>query len=762
MSGFEAFLTGWANARAQSNIREQDKADEEENRIRGLAQRGMQMAQQRTALATGAKTMADQLLSWGATPDMVQAALGQGQQGLAEFHKTVKGVHQSLGAEEAKRYLNSEDGKYVQLDLGGSQSVGQEGLYGLIERTYGLPTSAVAGDYKAPERSIFGKIFGSQNYKEQMLQDLDAEMGGVGGYSVYDLSTIGTLPDYMPNAGGASITYKQPTIYTTQDFDKEQDNITSFVSRFASQNTDYAVNVKEYEEKSLEFRKQERQIKAIQEDANLTDTQKAEQVSAIMGSDTYKIAKADMELARDAKNEKLIPAITQFAQRQGSQYFNSSRYYEEINDFTMQTYGFKVYSDEQIEDEKAAEEVVKQLGGGSLAEPAAAAGDNLEDTQEDIAPKVEAEYTFKTKSGQDLEVIKVDGVDIVRVPETGATMNEQMSQLMIQAAKSEGENLSPVLSTKGYTPQYEYNEGDAQKAAEVKQAIIDYKQELPPELQEEYDAFIGSDSGSVAFSSILADKPLPEDIQKEIEKFEAEDVPSFTEFFSGFTGIFSKAYEALKGEPKKTTEDMNAMELQGYLNQQAGRPQNGRGKAGPKPTIEPKPEQEYISYEQWQGMSRQEREDLGLPTSKVGVQQITRGGMIALPEGVSSPFTETEVVMPDEPMLDIPSPSEVDTTVASRTDRPMGGLGVMTPTKPSDVTTDAGPSVETAVLEDKLAKVHGEGAKELKTFVNKMYSKSGLKTADVTRIIKATQKLPKTGTRDKVLAELFQLRDSMK
>jgi len=39
-----------------------------------------------------------------------------------------------------------------------------------------------------------------------------------------------------------------------------------------------------------------------------------------------------------------------------------------------------------------------------------------------------------------------------------------------------------------------------------------------------------------------------------------------------------------------------------------------------------------ITLEQWEDMSRKQREALGLPTSKVGIQQITRNGIIELPK----------------------------------------------------------------------------------------------------------------------------------
>lgn len=51
----------------------------------------------------------------------------------------------------------------------------------------------------------------------------------------------------------------------------------------------------------------------------------------------------------------------------------------------------------------------------------------------------------------------------------------------------------------------------------------------------------------------------------------------------------------------------------------------------------------YIRYEQWEKMNRKQRKAAGLPTSKVGVQQIVRGGLIKLPTD-EQPQVEVESV----------------------------------------------------------------------------------------------------------------------
>ena len=77
----------------------------------------------------------------------------------------------------------------------------------------------------------------------------------------------------------------------------------------------------------------------------------------------------------------------------------------------------------------------------------------------------------------------------------------------------------------------------------------------------------------------------------------------------------------------------------------------------PQPDVDteaPTIERDTITIEEWRGMSRPERRELGLPESVTGVQQITRGGIIELPEGVSRPPEMGDVPAPDMPQPELP------------------------------------------------------------------------------------------------------------
>ena len=66
------------------------------------------------------------------------------------------------------------------------------------------------------------------------------------------------------------------------------------------------------------------------------------------------------------------------------------------------------------------------------------------------------------------------------------------------------------------------------------------------------------------------------------------------------------------------------------------------------PTVEESIRPKTITYEQWKKMSTKKRKALGLPTTKVGVQQIVRGGVITLEE--DKPTIKTDSAKFEETM----------------------------------------------------------------------------------------------------------------
>lgn len=411
-AGLEGFLTGFFGARAEGMQRDRDKADAAEERLRNIAQRNSIIAQNRTSMAATAKSMGDQLLSWGATPEQIQAALGSGQAGLADLYKTVSTVHSTLDADEAKRFLGT-----VGADLGAAGAVGKEGLDNLYKSTFGLPMGMKTGDYKAPEESTLAKLFGYTDRKAKMMQNLDEEMSGVGGYSVYDLTTIGELPDYMPGSAGENIMYKAPSIYTQA---KYSDSI---------QDVDSSLRLME---SSDAYKNASKNI------TGLSDKIQEEKLRQDPNEETLKNLEK-LKLEEEQKiNSMRDNVIKEAVLTQSNSYFNSDTYLEDMSRYVTNSLGYTPsWMPDLIESEKEVNAIVNQsLGGGLVGEygdqtAAALAG------VDPVVAKPTVINTIKSEAGKELNVVEVDGKTLVQT--TGGTlMSEEDSAEVIAAAEEAG------------------------------------------------------------------------------------------------------------------------------------------------------------------------------------------------------------------------------------------------------------------------------------------------------------------------------------
>jgi hypothetical protein len=125
-------------------------------------------------------------------------------------------------------------------------------------------------------------------------------------------------------------------------------------------------------------------------------------------------------------------------------------------------------------------------------------------------------------------------------------------------------------------------------------------------------------------------------------------------------------------------------------------------------------------------------------------------------ENEPSAMTRSRAPLADtrtEPDATVPSISAVN-----RGDRPSG---LMSPNKDTrkvnvgDLATFADPE-----LMSNIKRLHGSGSKLFKDFDNKI-SSGTMKPADISRLIKATRKLPNTKSKDELLNSLFDLRDAL-
>ena len=207
-----------------------------------------------------------------------------------------------------------------------------------------------------------------------------------------------------------------------------------------------------------------------------------------------------------------------------------------------------------------------------------------------------------------------------------------------------------------------------------------------------------------------------------------------------------------------------------------------------------KPEQKYITYEDWEGMTKDARKLLGLDVSKVRIQNMVRGGKIPVGEvGFDpNPFKMEQIdeagqtkeqlaeaiiqLVKDGTDIGGMSADEIlrmtdrDYDYEARQDAmslqeeqtmTLQEQGIMN--KPGQDTT--APFVDTespaepvksttlADLEDMIQRLHGSDSKVAKDYA-KLLDRRKPNYTQIAKFIRATKKLPNSATKNKLLAEL--------
>ena len=357
------------------------------------------------------------------------------------------------------------------------------------------------------------------------------------------------------------------------------------------------------------------------------------------------------------------------------------------------------------------------------------------------------------------------------------------------------------------------------KTPEVQESIDSFKDSLPEDLKSEYDSFINGEGGQLTFESILSDKPLPTDIQEELKKFESEEVPSLMDYLRSIkdtvlredvrdtsdvkpdyaaaaqrapdhvvklgeqatkmwsdlseavTGYQKVAQDARKAKAKVEERKRNMSEretIEAFDRQFIADWKNMPASVktivlGSKPKKKGMTEEETIRdldrqfIKDWEGMPVQ---------NKVIIRDVLYGKRVEeFTEEENKRLNEMREAHPEWfidtllDSLDVPAPSQVDTTYPSRPDFGPGIMSRMKPSEPKEVDLEGAPKIGDVAFENMLERVHGGSSKIVEDFRKKITA--GLKAADVTRLIKSTQGLPKTKSRDTLLMSLYDLRDAL-
>lgn len=746
---FQALMQGFLETKTADIQERKQEARNYKDRMRAIADRNAAIAQQRTSMYTSSKAMGDQLLKLGATPDLIQSALKSGQDGLTNLYKTVQSVNTKLGPEEAKSFLKSDD--FVNYDLGGAQGVGTDGLDQLYKTTVGLPTGAKIGDYKAPDATFIDKLFGKEDYTAKAKAQLDEEQGLYGGYSVYDLTTIGTLPDYMAGSQGEIFTISAPKIYTSEVFAEEASAISKSLDALKD-NPSYTGAVKRLE---------------------AVEGTLAGMNPELENAETYKTALEQVKVAKAEINGMLSDAIRLPMTTQGASYYNSADYYTQMAGQVANTLGFvPEWLQEEIEAAKVADEVVKQAGGGGLAE-----------AQDDTAAAlgttpVEPSYTIDDGEGTAFNVVTMNGVDYVQT-QSGTLLGAEASGEIIKATKGAAqEEPKEVLGDNSGLPGFRERDNVSTDYDPLASSVEAGQKALT-------DAVAAGEATGEYLSGMLTESASS--LREMDAAFNAGAAKAYA-FLSGLTGSESllsgaKSLQNASERNKEQAAEIAATGFLEYLDDTF---------AGEKEPADDKVKEEI-----------KERLLMPIPDDMLDEKSARGTGKVSYLSGLIDPTVFKSVkrneeaaeepynpraigtvgsqdlglredvrdrpapsVGTDSPSeLDVPPASQVSAVVGTGADRRPNNVGLMSPGL-KRLDKEQRPVVQEGLetLVDNGVKVHGTKSKTaqlLKKVSDQASRGASVKASDITKLIRDTSKLPKTDTRDTLLMQLYELRDTL-
>ena len=220
MVDYNAFATAFLQGTAKNINERKDKTEDYEARQRELSEKNKGIVTKRKQIVGQVFTLASQAKDLKATPDMVDAALASGPDGLPKLVKMLSEGKAIAGT----RWDEQAAANMVSLPEGYTKSGGD--LKSRIAQTYNLPAPSV-GSTEAPETTWWQKATGKGG-QARVRSELDAE-ASFGGYSVMDINELAQLEEYNSLSSGTFVNYTVPKAFTPDMVNSEQSTISGLL-----------------------------------------------------------------------------------------------------------------------------------------------------------------------------------------------------------------------------------------------------------------------------------------------------------------------------------------------------------------------------------------------------------------------------------------------------------------------------------------------------------------------------------------------------
>lgn len=210
---FMAFATGFLDRTSEIIDKAREKEEEYRDKLTQEADKAKPKIGRIREIVGQARGLAAQAKQLGATPDMIEAAVASGPNGLVTLTTDLTKIKRNMGSrwdpEVVKNYAEMPEGF-----KGSGRPIDE-----IINETYGFKVSGV-GSTAAPERNWLQRL-GGKGYKAAIRAELDKDVYH-DGYTITDLAELANQEEYKSLMPGTFMTIASPKFFDPDDVKTER------------------------------------------------------------------------------------------------------------------------------------------------------------------------------------------------------------------------------------------------------------------------------------------------------------------------------------------------------------------------------------------------------------------------------------------------------------------------------------------------------------------------------------------------------------
>ena len=202
----QAFFQKYLEGKTKQRTDNKERAMAERDRLEKSRTQLISLAKKKDELKGAARTTVSRLESYGATPDMIKAAVAEGPTGLSDLETALSKVVANKGLEFTKANVDAIAG--ITLDA----KLTNVSVDALIDQTYGGAVDYKLGDYEGAQDLNWWQKLSGEGAMASMRKELD-KTAVYDGKSLFDLDDYANSAAYNQVGGQSFLTYNQPKFF---------------------------------------------------------------------------------------------------------------------------------------------------------------------------------------------------------------------------------------------------------------------------------------------------------------------------------------------------------------------------------------------------------------------------------------------------------------------------------------------------------------------------------------------------------------------